>query len=155
MEWVLIICFQCNPTELDTVDDVCKLRYLNESSILHVLRSRYSGNELFHTFCGYNLLVVNPAHATSAYSDKAMTVLKKCACKEEMPPHIFSMAQLVYRRMISTRRDQSLVFLGQSGSGKSFNLGQVLKYLSTCAGSINNIVTGLFQVVFLKWTPNL
>ncbi|XP_075245104.1 unconventional myosin-XVIIIa-like isoform X2 [Convolutriloba macropyga] len=132
---------KCNPPDLDTVEDICKLRYMNESSILHVLRTRYSGSELFHTFCGYNLMVINPAHATSAYNDKAMTVLKKCASKEEMPPHIFSLAQLAYRRMIATRRDQSVVFLGQSGSGKSVNLNHVLKYLAANAGSTNNLVT--------------
>ena len=143
-------CFQCNPPELDAVDDICKLRYVNESSVLHVLRTRYSGSDLFHTFCGYNLAVINPAHATNAYSDRAMSVLKKCSSREEMPAHIFSSAQLAYRRMIASRRDQSVIFLGQSGSGKSENLKHVLKYLTTTAGSVNQIVTCKYSLVTLK-----
>lgn len=48
-----------NPSELNRVDNVVLLQYLNECSVLHVLRERY-GNNLFHTFAGPALLVINP-----------------------------------------------------------------------------------------------
>ena len=58
-----------------------------------------------------------------------------CGCKsEDLPPHIFSQAQTAYREMLETRRDQSLIFMGRSGSGKTTSLKHALYYLSLAAG---------------------
>lgn len=63
-------------------------------------------------------------------------------CKtEDMPPHIFSMAQGAYHNLLQTRRDQSLVFLGRSGSGKTINFKHAIQYLVQVAGSINKFLS--------------
>ena len=63
-------------------------------------------------------------------------------CKQEdIPPHIFSMAQIAYREMLSTRRDQSIIMMGRSGSGKTMSANHVLQYLTAAAGSVNNILS--------------
>ena len=63
-------------------------------------------------------------------------------CKnEDMPPHIYAMAQSAYRGMLATRRDHSLVFLGRSGSGKTSNFKHALHYLVLAAGAVNKILT--------------
>jgi myosin XVIII len=57
-------------------------------------------------------------------------------CKtEDMPPHIYSLAQTAYRSMLESRRDQSLIFLGRSGSGKTASFKHALYYLTLAAGS--------------------
>ena len=48
-----------------------------------------------------------------------------------MPPHIFAMGQQAYRDMMVTRQDQSLILMGLSGSGKTFNARYLLRYLTT------------------------
>jgi len=59
-------------------------------------------------------------------------------CKsEDMPPHIYAIAQSAYRGMLATRRDHSLVFLGRSGAGKTTNFKHALHYLVLAAGTIN------------------
>lgn len=58
-----------NPAYLDLTEDICRLKHLNESSILHTIRQRYANN-LIHTMAGDNLLVVNPMVPLSLYSDK-------------------------------------------------------------------------------------
>ena len=64
-------------------------------------------------------------------------------CKaEDMPPHIYSSAQSAYRVMLATRCDQSLVFTGRSGSGKTHNFRNSLHYLCIAAGCPSKIVTG-------------
>ena len=74
-------------------------------------------------------------------------------CKmEDMPPHIYSSAQAAYRDLVATRRDQSLVFLGRSGAGKTTNFRHVLHYLALAAGSPNKILTG--SVNFLLYFSN-
>jgi len=56
-------------------------------------------------------------------------------CKtEDMPPHVYSLAQTAYRSLVETRRDQSLIFMGRSGSGKSTSFKHALNYLALAAG---------------------
>jgi myosin XVIII len=63
-------------------------------------------------------------------------------CKaEDMPPHIYSLAQTAYRAMLETRRDQSLIFLGRSGAGKTASFKHALYYLTLAAGSTNKLLT--------------
>ena len=58
-----------------------------------------------------------------------------------MPPHIFAMGQQAYRNMMVTRHDQSLILMGLSGSGKTFNTRYLLRYLSTIGQPENGPVT--------------
>lgn len=63
-------------------------------------------------------------------------------CKsEDMPPHIYSLAQSAYNGMLASRRDQSIVLLGRSGSGKTTNFKHVLHYLVLTAGAFNKVPT--------------
>ncbi|XP_078599042.1 unconventional myosin-XVIIIa-like isoform X5 [Branchiostoma floridae x Branchiostoma japonicum] len=130
---------KANPTQHDRAEDIASLRYLNESGVLHTLRQRY-GSNLIHTYAGPTLLVINPMHPLSVYSDKVIQMFKGCK-QEDMPPHIYAAAQTAYRNMLSSRLDQSLIFLGSSGSGKTMNSRHVLQYLATVAGTVNNKVT--------------
>lgn len=50
------------------------LNFINESSILHLLRQRY-GNNLIHTFAGPELIVINPFSTLPIYSDKVLLYL--------------------------------------------------------------------------------
>lgn len=61
-------------------------------------------------------------------------------CKQEdMPPHIYSLAQSAYRSMLASRKDQSVVLLGRSGSGKSTCMRHILHYLALAAGTVNKV----------------
>lgn len=51
--------------------------------------------------------------------------------RADMPPHIFAMGQQAYRDMMVTHQDQSLILMGLSGSGKTFNARYLLRYLTT------------------------
>ena len=62
---------KANPSPLDKIEDLCQLRYINESSVLHVLRQRY-GNNLIHTYAAGNLIVINPQCSLSIYNDKVL-----------------------------------------------------------------------------------
>lgn len=130
---------QANPTNLDLVEDICHLKHLNEASVLHCLRQRYANN-LIHTNAGPTLLVVNPMAPLSLYSEKVVSMFRGCKT-EDMPPHVYSTSQSAYRSMLETRRDQSLIFLGRSGSGKTTSFKHALYYLVLAAGSVNKIIT--------------
>lgn len=69
-------------------------------------------------------------------------------CKsEDMPPHIYAMAQAAYRGMLATRRDHSLVFLGRSGSGKTTNFKHALHYLVLAAGTVNKVSQSFYNLI--------
>ncbi|KAL3858074.1 hypothetical protein ACJMK2_012688 [Sinanodonta woodiana] len=130
---------KANPPQLDRAEDLALLRYLNESSCLHTLRQRY-GSNLVHTYAGPSLIIINSMQPLQIYSEKVIQMFKGCK-QEDMPPHIFAMGQIAYRDMLSTRQDQSIVFMGRSGSGKTVNMHHVLHYLTVAAGSVNNILS--------------
>ena len=69
--------------------------------------------------------------------------------QEDMPPHIYSVGQAAYRDMVSTRRDQSVVFMGRSGSGKTTNFRHVLHYLALSTPSSSPVLTGIIGKRYL------
>lgn len=128
-----------NPPQFDKTEDLTMLRYLNESSLLHVIRQRY-GSNLVHSYSGPTMIVVNPMAPLSIYSEKVIQMFKGCK-QEDMPPHIYSVAQHAHREMLSSRLDQSIVLLGRSGSGKTTNAHHILQYFVLASGSVNNFIT--------------
>lgn len=128
-----------NPPGFDKVEDLAQLRYLNESSVLHVLRQRY-GNSLIHTYAGPSMISINPMANLAIYSEKIIQMFKDCPL-EDMPPHIYSVAQSAYRAMLRTRKDQSVAFIGRSGSGKSQNAKHCINALLLSAGIPNKCIS--------------
>ena len=63
--------------------------------------------------------------------------------REDMPPHIFAMGQQAYRDMMVTRQDQSLILMGLSCSGKTFNMRYLLRYLTTIGQPEHGPVTSM------------
>ncbi|XP_052871801.1 unconventional myosin-XVIIIa [Anopheles cruzii] len=122
-----------NAAAYDLVEDLCHLPHLNESSALHVLRQRYANN-LIHTRAGPVLLILNPMAPLALYSEKVASMFRGCKVEDDMPPHIFSQAQTAYRAALETRRDQSIIFMGRSGAGKTTNFKHALYYLTLATG---------------------
>ncbi|GFY57295.1 unconventional myosin-XVIIIa [Trichonephila inaurata madagascariensis] len=129
-----------NPPQFDFIENVAYLRHVNETSVLHVLRQRYC-SQLIYTFAGNNLLVLNPLQPLAAYSEKVMRTFKSCR-DDDMPPHIYAVAQTALNNLLRTRKDQSITFQGRSGSGKTTCLRHVLQYLVVVAGSSKQVLTG-------------
>ena len=101
-----------NPPGFDKVEDLAQLRYMNESSVLHVLRQRYANN-LIHTYSGPSMISINPMANLAIYSDKIIEMFKECQL-EDMPPHVYSVANSAYRAMLRNRKDQSVAFIGKN-----------------------------------------
>lgn len=64
---------KANPAQLDKIEDICHLRYINESSVLYLLRQRF-GNNLIHTYGAGNLIVINPQCTLSIYNEKVCRI---------------------------------------------------------------------------------
>lgn len=70
-----------------------------------------------------------------------MRMFKTCR-DDDMPPHIYAVAQSTLNNLLRTRRDQSVVLQGRSGSGKTTSFRHLLQYLVAVAGSAKQILTG-------------
>lgn len=80
-----------------------------------------------------------------------MHMFKGCR-REDTAPHIYGVAQAAYRKLLTTRQDQSIVLLGKSGSGKTTNCLHLVQYLVTIAGSNSKVYSGKAEEPLLTFT---
>lgn len=79
---------KANPSQLDRIEDLTQLRYINESSVLYLLRQRY-GNNLIHTYSAGNLIIINPQCTLSIYNEKVRAVELYMAFRKQSEGNIF------------------------------------------------------------------
>ncbi|KAM9118433.1 unconventional myosin-XVIIIb [Pangshura tecta] len=126
---------QTNPSQLDYTEDLAALLSLNESSVINTLQHRYQ-SQLCHTYAGPTLIALKPSWATTNYSGKVFK-----GKRDNMPPHICSVAQRAYWSLLMHRQDQAIVPLGRSGAGKTTCCQSALEYLVGAARSVDNRVS--------------
>uniref|UniRef100_A0A7N5JZV1 Myosin XVIIIB n=1 Tax=Ailuropoda melanoleuca TaxID=9646 RepID=A0A7N5JZV1_AILME len=126
---------RANPPELDQAEDLASLVSVNESSVLNTLLLRYR-EQLPHTFKGPDLIVLQPPGPPAPSAGKVPP-----GRRDGLPAHPGSLAQRAYWALLSQRRDQSIVALGRSGSGKTTCCEQVLEHLVAMAGSMDGRVS--------------
>lgn len=90
--------------------DMIFLEHLNEGSLLHNLRKRFF-SQLIYTYTGSILMSVNPYQMLPIYSP-AIRRLYIGKALMECPPHIFAIADVCYRAMLSESMDQSVMISG-------------------------------------------
>ncbi|NXY73557.1 MY18B protein, partial [Glareola pratincola] len=124
-----------NPPSLDYAEDLAALVSLNECSAMNTLQQRYQAR-LPYTYAGASLVAIRPSFAASSSSGKAFK-----GKRDNMPPHICSVAQRAYRNLLTQRQDQAIVPLGRSGAGRTACCQGALEYLVATAGSVDGRVS--------------
>ncbi|XP_069650612.1 LOW QUALITY PROTEIN: unconventional myosin-XVIIIb [Haliaeetus albicilla] len=124
-----------NPPSLDYAEDLAALVNLNECSAMNTLQQRYQAR-LPYTRAGPSLVAIRPSFAASSTSGKVFK-----GKRDNMPPHICSVAQRAYRNLLMQRQDQAIVPLGRSGAGKTTCCQSALEYLVGMAGSVDSTVS--------------
>ena len=125
---------QMNPPKFEKIEDMANLTYLNEASVLHNLRARYS-NGFIYTYSGLFCVVINPYRWLPIYTDSIIAKYKGKR-RSEMPPHLFSVADNAYQFMVQDRENQSMLITGESGAGKTENTKKVIMYFAKVAASL-------------------
>uniref|UniRef100_A0A803XQT9 Myosin motor domain-containing protein n=1 Tax=Meleagris gallopavo TaxID=9103 RepID=A0A803XQT9_MELGA len=122
---------QVFPAEEDSkkdVEDNCSLMYLNEATLLHNIKVRYSKDRIY-TYVANILIAVNPYFdIPKFYSSDA---IKKYQGRSlgTLPPHVFAIADKAYRDMKVLKMSQSIIVSGESGAGKTENTKFVLRFV--------------------------
>lgn len=124
---------QMNPPKYEKCEDMANLTYLNDATVLHNLRSRYS-SWLIYTYSGLFCVAINPYKRLPIYTMK-MVAFYRGKKKNEVPPHLYFIADNAYASMVKDRENQSLLITGESGAGKTENTKKVIQYFAFVASS--------------------
>ncbi|XP_069928134.1 myosin-15 [Oryctolagus cuniculus] len=122
---------QMNPPKFEMIEDVAMLTHLNEASVLHTLKRRYD-HWMIYTYSGLFCVTINPYKCLPLYQKEVMAAYKGKR-RSEAPPHIFAVADNAFQDMLRKGENQSILFTGESGSGKTVNTKHVIQYFATIA----------------------
>jgi len=120
-----------NPDILDGVDDLIQMSYLNEPSVLHNLRFRYS-RDLIYTKAGPVLIAINPLKEVPLYGKD---FIRKYRQKLTNDPHVYAIADIAFNEMLRDGMNQSIIISGESGAGKTETAKIAMQYLAALGGA--------------------
>ncbi|KNC86589.1 hypothetical protein SARC_01270 [Sphaeroforma arctica JP610] len=123
--------YKMNPPKFEKVEDMAELAYLNEPAVLDNLTKRYQSN-LIYTYSGLFCVVVNPYKRLPIYTPDVVDMYQGKR-RQEMPPHVYNIADSAYRNMLNDRENQSILITGESGAGKTENTKKVIQYIAATA----------------------
>ncbi|XP_055007258.1 unconventional myosin-If-like [Boleophthalmus pectinirostris] len=108
------------------------LSKINEDAITENLRKRYNDDYIF-TYIGPVLISVNPFKQLPYFTDREVE-LYQGAAQYENPPHIFALADLMFRNMMIDSENQCVIISGESGAGKTVAAKFIMSYISKVSG---------------------
>ncbi|XP_054421322.1 unconventional myosin-Ie [Pteronotus mesoamericanus] len=114
------------------VDDMVLLSKITENAIVENLKKRYMDDYIF-TYIGSVLISVNPFKQMPYFGDKEIEMYQGAA-QYENPPHIYALADNMYRNMIIDRENQCVIISGESGAGKTVAAKYIMSYISRVSG---------------------
>ncbi|KAM3222696.1 myosin-2 isoform X2 [Capsicum annuum] len=134
-----------NPDVLEGVDDLMQLSYLNEPSVLHNLQHRYA-RDIIYSKAGPVLIAINPFKDIQLYGNEFVTAYRKKLLND---PHVYSIADTAYDRMMEDDISQSIIISGESGSGKTETAKIAMEYLAMLDGGSNGIEKEVLQTSYI------
>ncbi|XP_062981002.1 unconventional myosin-VI isoform X5 [Elgaria multicarinata webbii] len=132
---------QVFPAEEDSkkdVEDNCSLMYLNEATLLHNVKVRYSKDRIY-TYVANILIAVNPYFDIPRLYSSDFVKKYQGRSLGTLPPHVYAIADKAFRDMKVLKMSQSIIVSGESGAGKTENTKFVLRYLTESYGSGQDI----------------
>ncbi|CAA21588.2 Myosin motor domain-containing protein [Caenorhabditis elegans] len=116
-------------------EDLCTLTQPNAATVLNALKIRYTSN-VIHTFCGLFCVVINPWRNIPIYSDEVKQLYQ---LQNDLPPHVYSVAQNAFHGILKGGRNQSILITGESGAGKTENTKKIIDFILSSSVSNNTI----------------
>ncbi|XP_029495068.1 unconventional myosin-Ie-like isoform X2 [Oncorhynchus nerka] len=124
--------WQSHNVKQSGVDDMVLLSKINEDAIVDNLKKRYMDDYIF-TYIGPVLISVNPFKQMPYFGDKEVEMYQGAA-QYENPPHIYALADNMYRNMMIDRENQCVIISGESGAGKTVAAKYIMGYISRVSG---------------------
>lgn len=109
------------------------LSEIRESAIVENLKKRFLDDWIF-TYIGPVLVSINPFKQMKYFTDREVGMYQGAA-QYENPPHIYALADNMYRNMTIDSENQCVIISGESGAGKTVAAKYIMNYLSLVSGS--------------------
>ncbi|KAL8184814.1 UNVERIFIED_CONTAM: Unconventional myosin-Ie, partial [Gekko kuhli] len=114
------------------VDDMVLLSKISEEAIVENLKKRFMDDYIF-TYIGPVLISVNPFKQLPYFTDREIDMYQGAA-QYENPPHIYALADNMYRNMLIDGENQCVIISGESGAGKTVAAKYIMGYISKVSG---------------------
>lgn len=124
--------WQTANVKVSGVDDMVLLSKISEDAITENLRKRYHDDYIF-TYIGPVLISVNPFKQLPYFTDREVE-LYQGAAQYENPPHIYALADNMFRNMMIDSENQCVIISGESGAGKTVAAKFIMSYISKVSG---------------------
>lgn len=138
-------------TSREDYDDLCNLLTVTEDSIMEMLRERFDKQKIY-TYISSILIAVNPNKFLPVYYNPKYVKMYENQPLGKLSPHIFAVADLAYRAMLSRQVNQCIVISGESGSGKTESSSYLVHCLTalsqkTYSGGLKRTILGATPVL--------
>ncbi|XP_053974659.1 unconventional myosin-If-like isoform X1 [Hylaeus volcanicus] len=124
--------WQSQNVKLSGVDDMVLLPKITEETITENLRKRYMDDYIF-TCIGPVLVSINPFKQMPYFGEKEIEIYQGAAPYEN-PPHIYGLADDMYRNMLIDYESQCVIISGESGAGKTVAAKYIMSYVARVSG---------------------
>uniref|UniRef100_A0A673C303 Unconventional myosin-Ie-like n=1 Tax=Sphaeramia orbicularis TaxID=375764 RepID=A0A673C303_9TELE len=124
--------WQAQNVKVSGVDDMVLLSKISEDAITDNLKKRYMDDYIF-TYIGPVLISVNPFKQLPYFTDREVEMYQGAA-QYENPPHIYALADNMYRNMMIDTENQCVIISGESGAGKTVAAKFIMSYVSKVSG---------------------
>jgi len=124
--------WQSHNVKLSGVDDMVLLPKISDDAIVENLKKRYMDDYIF-TCIGPVLVSVNPFKQMPYFSEKEVEIYQGAAPYEN-PPHIYSLADDMYRNLLIDDENQCAIISGESGAGKTVAAKYIMSYIARVSG---------------------
>ncbi|XP_077175754.1 unconventional myosin-Ie-like isoform X1 [Paroedura picta] len=124
--------WQAQNVKQSGVDDMVLLSKISEEAIVENLKKRFMDDYIF-TYIGPVLISVNPFKQLPYFTDREIDMYQGAAPYEN-PPHIYALADNMYRNMLIDGENQCVIISGESGAGKTVAAKYIMGYVSKVSG---------------------
>ncbi|XP_069767359.1 unconventional myosin-Ie isoform X2 [Narcine bancroftii] len=124
--------WQSHNVKQSGVDDMVLLSKITEDGIVDNLKKRYMDDYIF-TYIGPVLISINPFKQMPYFGEKEIEMYQGAAPYEN-PPHIYALADTMFRNMIIDGENQCVIISGESGAGKTVAAKYIMGYISRVSG---------------------
>jgi len=124
--------WQSNNVKTSGLDDMVLLTKMTDSAIVDNLKKRYMDDQIF-TYIGPVLVSVNPFKQMPYFTDKEVDIYQGAASYEN-PPHVYALADDMYRNMLIDSENHCVIISGESGAGKTVAAKFIMGYISKVSG---------------------
>jgi len=121
------------------VSDFILLKDLSEDGLLKNMKKRWEDGFIY-TYIGNVIVSVNPYQPVNLYSKDIIETYRTNDTRD-LPPHIYSLADITLRTMKYESQDQCIIISGESGAGKTEASKLIMEYIATIAGKNSRQIT--------------